>query len=274
MARRDTTGRDGLVPGVLGASLPALPDWARAEVERRTLERAERRDRRLALRPYRRARRSVQSWLAGAAVTPLAAAVDVVGDDSSGNLLGWLAVGLGCLLGAGMAHREASRAAVTPPGLPLATAPAPKPAALWRSAAAAPLRRGESALNAFAAMMRSLGPGPTTETLRSAMVAAAEVVDGLRVYASRVVAFEAAARAMSDRARRREVDNRAEVLLARMTAAAEGLDELLDAASEMVAAASGDPWATGNLAGGGSRRLDDEIARLRGFTAGLRETIG
>ena len=247
-----------------------MPDWARAEVERRFLERAERRDRRSALRPYRRARRSVQTWLAGAATVPVAATVDVVAlDGGAENLLGWLAVAVGALAGAGLASREAGRAARVPAGLPLATAPAPSPAALWRSAAAGPLRRGESALGAFAAMVRSLGPGPMADTLRTAMAAAAEVVDGLRIHAARVVAFEAAARAVSDPVRRGEVQMRAEVLLTRMTAAADGLDGLLDAASELVAAASGHSGGDGGL-----RRLDDEIARLRGFTVGLRETVG
>jgi hypothetical protein len=96
------------------------------------------------------------------------------------------------------------------------------------------------------------------------MATAAEVVDSLRVLAARVVACEAAARAVTDPRRRREVQASAGALLAQMRHAAAGLDGLLGAATDVVATATTQP-------AGGYSRLDDEILALRALAAGLRD---
>lgn len=95
------------------------------------------------------------------------------------------------------------------------------------------------------------------------MATAAEIVDGLRVLAARVVACEAAARAIADPRRRREVWANAEALLAQMRHAATGMGGLLQAATDLVATA------TTQL--GGHSRLDDEILALRALAAGMRD---
>src|SRR4030095_4211107 len=100
--------------------------------------------------------------------------------------------------------------------------PPPSPMALRGSAAAEPLLRGESGMAALAAMGRTSAPGPGAEALRDAMAAAADVVDGLRVLAARVVACEAAVRAIADPRRRREVQASAGALVDQMRHAAAG----------------------------------------------------
>jgi hypothetical protein len=242
-------------PAAFGAAPAAMPAWARAEMERRVLVHSERRARRRALRPHRRAVRSMRLWTAAAAVAPAVAIF---------NGWEWLVVGGGALLRAALSWREAVATADVEPGLPLATVPPPSPMALRGSAAAEPLLRGESALAALARLVRAQAPGPAADELRAAMAAAAEVVDASRVFAARVVACEAAARAVADPRRRREVQASAEVSLTQMRHAAAGLDGLLEAATDLVAAvAAAQPI--------GHTRLDDQILALRGLAAGFRD---
>jgi hypothetical protein len=251
-----TQGESSTPPVAFGTFPALMPAWARAEMERRVLVRSERRARRRALRPHRRAVRSMRVWTAAAAATPVAVVVDG---------WGWVLFGAAAAARAGLSWWEARATADVGQGLPLATMPAPSPMALRGSRAAEPLLRGESAMAALAAFVRAQGPGPVADALRSAMAAAADVVDGLRVFAARVAAGEAAARAVADPARRGVVQASVEAMLAQMRQAAAGLDGLLQAATDVVATATVQPG------GYTYTRLDEETIALRGLAAGLRD---
>lgn len=245
--------------------------------------RATQREARAATRYARRARWTAGSWAALAAViTPAGAAF---GGDMWWM---WLLTGAGSLAGGGLWALEAARADRHMPGPPLPVAAAPSVAVLTGSAAAGPLRRGEEAIGAFLALARPLPPGPTADVIRSAMASAAEVVDGLRLRATRVVACDAAARAMADRAARAQLAGTTLALVEEMNAAVRALDELVAAAAEVVGASVyassggidlGGPSAEGMPVGGAALgmapvdldALTDQAEKLRGYAAGLRD---
>jgi hypothetical protein len=113
-------------------------------------------------------------------------------------------------------------------------------------------------------MARSLPAGPTSGALRAAVASGAEVVDGLRTHAGRVVACEAAARAVADRRRRMEILGTADALVTAMEKAVTALDDLLAAASEVVGTVSA-------VRPDGLALLTERAEALRGYAAGLRE---
>ncbi|WP_232425309.1 hypothetical protein [Pseudofrankia inefficax] len=258
---------------------PRVPDAVGADLERR----AAWRQTRAAGRYVRRAQWTA-GWWAGFGV--ITAGIGEAIDPSAGWL--WLAVGAGALVNSGVWVAHAARYRLRNPGPPLPVAPAPGVRALTGSAAAAPLRRGEAAITAFLALSRPLPPGPTADVVRGAMASAAEVVDGLRLRASRVIACEEAARAVTDPAGRAQVNAAARALVAEMEAAMRALDELVAASAEVVgagAAAGGLPLAgvAGPRPVGGAGLgmspvdvdgLAAQAENLRGYAAGLRELAG
>lgn len=237
--------------GWLTGLAPALPDWIGADLDRRAVVRSER----LATRYARRAAGSARWWTIAAAVTPVAAAVD--------HEWAWLAVGAVALMNGALWAREAALANRRDPGLPLPSVPAPGLRSLRGSAAAEPLRRGEAAIVAFAAMARASPPGPTAAAVRCAMASAGAAVDGLRLRAARVTACEAAARAVANPARRAELSTIVRALVDDMTAAVRALDDLLGAAGDVIGAVSPRPH---ELAA-----LGDATEALRGYAAAWRE---
>ncbi|ABD12886.1 hypothetical protein CcI156_09735 [Frankia sp. CcI156] len=247
-------GWDG-APG--GALRPALPDWVRADVERRSLLRTERRAGRGVRWARRRAAVTAFGWIAVASVTPVAAVVDG---------WGWLVVGAAAIIRAGLAGWETAVIRREDRGFALPSAPAPPPWALRHSAAAEPLRRGEAGLAALVAMARTLAPGAARGPVRAAVAGAADLVDGLRVTAMRVVACERAARAVTYPARRAEILATRKDLVAEMSASVATLDDLLAAASEVVGTVVA---SSPDLA-----RLTQQIEALRGYAAALRELSG
>jgi hypothetical protein len=256
-----------------------MPDAMAVEVERRGAQRAAR----AATRYARRARWTAGSWAALAAViTPAGAAL------GGPEWWLWLLTGAGSLVNSGLWALQAARADRHNPGPPLPTAAAPSVRALTGSAAAEPLRRGEEAINAFLALARPVPAGPTADVIRSAMASAAEVVDGLRMRANRVVACEAAARAVADRSARSQLDGTTQALVREMSTAVQALDELVAAAADVVGAGVyassggidlGGPPPAGVPAGGAALgmtpvdldALADQAENLRGYAAGLRD---
>jgi hypothetical protein len=192
-----------------------------------------------------------------AALSPVAAVVDG---------WGWLAVGAVSVVRVGLAGRELATLRREDDGLPLPSAPAPRPWELRGSAAAEPLRRGEAALSALAAMTRSVGPGAARSLLQGAVAGGAELVDGLRVGAARVVACESAVRAVAHPERRAELSRTRDGLAGTMRTSADTFDDLLVAAGEVVGSVS--PSAPG-LA---RLRADTEV--LREYAAALRALAG
>ncbi len=236
-----------------------LPDWLRADIERRSLLRGEQRLVRTQARLRRRAAASARVWAGVAVLTPAAAVLD--------GTWKWLVVGAGALVRAGLSWRQARLAPVLP-ALPLPMAPLPSRLMLRGSAAAEPLRRGEAAMVALAAMLRALPPGAAAETVRAAMVSAAQVVDGLRVEAGRVLACESAARTVAGPGRRAEITATISDLVSSMTTAADALDGMLAAASDLLASTSSTLSPAGRDGG-----LEHGTAALRGFADGLRELM-
>lgn len=243
-------------PDVAAAMAAGLPDWLRADIERRSFENAERRF----SRPFRRARQrallSAQAWAAAAAASPVVAAI--------GDEWGWLAFGAAALARAGLSFREYRTSPES--GLPAPSVPPLRALELRRSAAARPLRRGEAGLAAVAALLCSVEARPGTTQVQTAMVTAARLVDGLRMTARRVLACESAMRAVSDPARRADIRATSARLLAAMEQAADLLDELLTAATEIVVTVT---TPTAELTG-----LADEVERLRTYADGLSELLG
>ncbi|WP_131768255.1 phage shock envelope stress response protein PspM [Candidatus Protofrankia californiensis] len=237
-----------------------LPDWLRADIERRSLLRGEQRLVRTQARLRRRAAASARVWAGVAVLTPAAAVLDGTWE--------WLVVGAGALVRAGLSWRQARLAPVLPPALPLPMAPLPSRLMLRGSAAAEPLRRGEAAMVALAAMLRALPPGAAAETVRAAMASAAQVVDGLRGEAGRVLACESAARTVADPGRRAEITATISDLVSSMTTAADALDGMLAAASDLLASTSSTLPPAGRDGG-----LERGTAALRGFADGLRELM-
>ncbi len=237
-----------------------MPDRLRADLERRSLLRGEQRLVRTRSRQARRASRSARMWAGVAVLTPGVAVVE--------GTWGWLVVGAGALARAGLSWRQSRLSTPPPTVLPLPTAPLPSRLMLRGSAAAKPLYRGEAAMTALGTMLRALPAGPAAATVRAAMVPAAEVVDGLRFQAARVLACESAARAVADGDRRAEITRTLLELVGSMNAAVEGLDSMLAAASDLLASASASALALGPV---GS--LERQTASLRGFADGLRELM-
>ncbi|KQC37629.1 hypothetical protein UK82_14610 [Frankia sp. ACN1ag] len=235
-----------------------MPAWVGADVERRSLERAERRAGRGLRWARRREAASVSIWTGVAALTPVAA----VAYDS----WGWLVAGGAALARAALAGRELGLLRRADNGLPLPRTPAPSLWELRRSAAAEPLRRGEAGLAALVAMTRSLGPGPARTFLQTAVAGAAELVDGLRVGAARVVACEAAVRAISHPGRRAELARSTEALVATMATSVAVFDDLLAAAGETVGTVSS--------SAPGLIRLREDTEALREYAAALRDLAG
>ncbi|MBL7501326.1 hypothetical protein I6A84_37015 [Frankia sp. CNm7] len=252
---------------------PKVSDAVAGDLDRR----AAWREARQATRFSRRARWTAGCWAAFAAVsTPVGVAV------GGADWWLWLATGAGALANGGLWAWQAARAERRNPGPPIPQAPAPSVRALSGSAAAGPLRRGEGTITAFLALSRPVPPGPTAEVIRSAMAAAAEVVDGLRLRAGRVVACEAAAKAVADPAGRAQLTATAKALVEEMTAAARALDDLVAATAEVVGAGvratAGD--ASAGLAAGGAALgvtpvdlagLAERAESLRGYAAALRD---
>jgi hypothetical protein len=235
-----------------------LPDWLRADIERRNLVRNERRLARAYVRRQQWATRSTQLW-AGVAVAAPAVAV-------AGGSWEWLIVGAGAAARAGLSWRQArSVATAAPPAMPLPTAPSPSRARLYGSAAAEPLQRGEAAVVALGGILQALPAGPAAEAVRVAMASAAEVVDRLRNRAHHVLACEAAARAVTDVDRRSAIVAGVSDLVSVMRAEVQALHDMLAAASELLATAS-TPLTPGQL-----DSLDRQTATLRAFAEGLRD---
>ncbi|WP_261553826.1 phage shock envelope stress response protein PspM [Frankia tisae] len=254
-------GRSGAARAAADAAaavVPALPAWVGADVERRSLLRAERRAGRGLRWARRRETATASIWTGVAALTPVAA----VAYDS----WGWLVAGGAALARAALAGRELGLLRRVDGGLPLPRSPEPSPWELRRSAAAEPLRRGEAALAALAAMTRSLGPGPARTLLQTTAAGAADLVDGLRLGAARVVACEAAARAISHPGRRAELARTTEALVATMTTSVAVFDDLLAAAGEAVGTVSS--------SAPGLIRLREDTEMLRGYAAALRDLAG
>jgi hypothetical protein len=253
-----------------------VPDAVGADLERR----AAWRESRAAGRYVRRAHWTAGWWAGFGALT---VAIGEAAAPSAWWL--WLATGAGALVNSGVWVAHAAQYRRRNPGPPLPLAPAPGVRALTGSAAAGPLRRGEAAITAFLALARPLPPGPTADVVRSAMASAAEVVDGLRLRASRVIACEQAARAVTDPTGRAQINGAVRALVQEMDAAIRALDELVAAAAEVVGAGA----ATGSLGlpgpsglppavGGGLGmspvdldRLAAQAENLRGYAAGLRD---
>nr|WP_235826364.1 hypothetical protein [Candidatus Frankia alpina] len=254
-------GRSGVARAAADAAaavVPALPAWVGADVERRSLLRAERRAGRGLRWARRRETATASIWTGVAALTPVAA----VAYDS----WGWLVAGGAALARAALAGRELGLLRRVDGGLPLPRNSAPSPWELRRSAAAEPLRRGEVALAALAAMTRSLNPGPARTLLQTTAAGAADLVDGLRLGAARVVACEAAARAISHPGRRAELTRTTEALVATMTTSVAVFDDLLAAAGEAVGSVSS--------SAPGLIRLREDTEMLRGYAAALRDLAG
>ncbi|WP_322747863.1 MULTISPECIES: phage shock envelope stress response protein PspM [unclassified Frankia] len=239
-----------------------LPEWLRADVERRSLVRGERRLVRGHARRRRRAERSTRLWIGVAVLAPAIAAVE--------GSWGWLVVAAGALARAGLAwHQAQGAASLSPVVLPLPSAPLPSRVRLYGSAAADPLQRGEAAIAALAAIMRASPPGPAAEAVRAAMASAAEVVDSLRNRAQHVLACESAARAVADASRRAEIISTVSDLVSAMNAAVQALDAMLAAATDLLASTVSTvstPLTPGQLDG-----LDRQTATLRAFAEGLRD---
>ncbi|AEH10892.1 MULTISPECIES: phage shock envelope stress response protein PspM [Protofrankia] len=241
-----------------------LPEWLRADIERRNLLRGEQRLIRAQARQRRRAAASARAWSGVAVLTPAVAVLD--------GTWGWLVVGVGALVRAGLSWRQARAAPALPAALPLPTAPLPSRLRLRGSAAAEPLHRGEAAVVALAAMLRSLPPGAAAEAVRAAMASAAQVVDGLRGQAARVLACESAARTVVDPGRRAEITTTIKGLVSSMTTEADALDEMLAAASDLLASTPSALLPAGAVAGRDGE-LERGTAALRGFADGLRELM-
>ncbi|SQD94963.1 hypothetical protein E0504_23205 [Parafrankia sp. BMG5.11] len=240
------------------AVTPALPDWIRADVERRSLERSERRFGRATRRARRRATFSTQAWTAAAAASPAAAFID--------HAWGWFVFGGAALVRAGLSYRELRAFRDRDDALPMPAVPAPGAVALRRSAAARPLRRGEAGLAALVALARSVEDRPPAAPVRTAVAGAVRLVDGLRVSAGQVLACESAARAVADPVRRANILATSAQLLDGMNRAADALDGLLAAATEIV----------GTVAAPAAElhRLTEDVERLRAYADGLSELMG
>ncbi|CAO5148979.1 conserved hypothetical protein [Frankia sp. AiPs1] len=236
---------------VLSRAVPGLPDWLGAGVERRSLRRLQRRDGRGRRWAGRWVATTTAGWSAVAALSPVGA---VLGGGE------WLLLGAAALVRAGLGGWELARLRRVDEAVALPRTVAPSPWELRGSAAAAPLRRGETALGALAALARSLGQagrsGPAASLVRGAVVDGVELVNGLRIGAVRVTACEAAMRAMADPARRAEVARARDELAATMQTSVAGMDELLAAAVEVV---------------GGARPSAADLERLRADSELLRE---
>jgi len=243
-------------------SRPKMPDAVGADLERRAAWRAAR----AAGRYARRAQRTAGWWVGLGALTAL---FGLAFDPS--DWLAWLGTGAGALLGGGVWAAEAARFRRDHPAPPLPTAPAPSVRALTGSAAAGPLRRGEAAITAFLALARPLPPGQTADAIRAATVSAAQIVDGLRLRAERVIACEAAVKAVTDPVGRAQVTGTARALIDEMDAGARAVEDLVAAAAEVVGAGlvTGDYRPPVELDG-----LAAQAERLRGYAAGLRELAG
>jgi hypothetical protein len=259
-------------------SIPAqVPDAVGADLERRAAWRETRTTSRYVRRAYRTA-----GWWAGFGVVTTA-----IGEAADPSIW-WLAAAAGAAVNAGLWVVNAARYRQQNPTPPLPTAPAPSVRALTGSAAAGPLRRGEATITAFLALARPLPPGPSAEVIRGAMASAAEVVDGLRLRASRVIACEGAARAVADPAGRAQITEAARTLLGEMEAAVRALDGLVGASAEVVGAGAavggeGPPGpAVGPVPVGAAlglspfdlESLTAQAESLRGYAAGLRELTG
>ncbi|OHV38119.1 hypothetical protein BCD49_14185 [Pseudofrankia sp. EUN1h] len=250
-----------------------------ADLERRGAQR----EARAATRYARHARWTAGGWAALAAViTPAGAAL------GGHEWWMWLLTGAGSLVNSGLWALQAARADRQTPGPPLPVAAAPGVRELTGSAAAAPLRRGEEAISAFLALARPVPPGPTADVIRSAMASAAEVVDGLRLRANRIVACEAAVRALTDRSARAQLAGTIQALAEEMKAAVRALDDLVAAVAEVVGAGVyassggidlGGSTPVGTPAGGAALgvapvdldALAEQTENLRGYAAGLRD---
>ncbi|SNQ49073.1 conserved hypothetical protein [Frankia canadensis] len=239
------------------AAGPALPDWAGAGYERWSLRRAQRR----AGRGRRWARRwsagSATLWAAVAALSTVPAVLD---------RWEWLLLGAVSAARAALAGRELAELGRDEDALPMPTAAAPGPWELRGSAAAEPLRRGEAALVALAAMTRSIAESPARVLLRGGVAGGAELVDGLRAGAVRVVACESAARAVAHPDRRAELLRTRDGLVATMTTSVATFDDLLVAAAEAVGSVS--------TAAPGLERLRADTEVLREYAAALRALTG
>lgn len=233
-----------------------MPDWIRADVDRRLFVHTEWRARRAASRPRRRALVSARAWTTLAVGCLPVAAIE--------HAWAWAVVGGLAAARGGLSWRDARRAAAgESAGLSMPSVAPPPPGALRRSAAAEPLRRGESALMALGAAVRTLPVGPVAEQGRAAMATGAAIVDELRGQAHRVLACEAAERAGTDPGHRASARARSEGLAAEMAVTAAHLDELLAAAGEVVAALPG--------AGRHPDQLRAQTETLRGTAAALRD---
>ncbi|EFC78741.1 hypothetical protein, partial [Frankia sp. EUN1f] len=244
--------------GAAAAVTPGLPDWLRADVERRSFENSRRR----LDRPFRRARRralnSARIWAAAAAASPVAA---VAADE-----WGWLGFGAAALVQAAVSFREFRTSPDT--GLPVPCVAPLKAMEIRRSAAARALRRGEAGLAALAALLLAVEARPAAAQVLRATETAARLVDDLRSTARRVLACESALRAVSDRAVRAEIGATSARLLAGMDQAADLLDGLLAAATQIVG--------TVTVAGSSPRlaELTADVERLRTYADGLSELLG
>ncbi|MDT3443103.1 MULTISPECIES: phage shock envelope stress response protein PspM [unclassified Pseudofrankia] len=255
-----------------------MPDAMAAEMERRGAQR----EARAATRYARHARWTAGGWAA------LAAVITPAGVAFGHEWWMWLLAGAGSLVNSGLWALQAARADRQTPGPPLPVSAAPGVRALTGSAAAGPLRRGEEAISAFLALARPVPPGPTADVIRSAMASAAEVVDGLRMRANRVVACEAAARALADRSARAQLAGTVQALAEEMNTAVRALDDLVAAAAEVVGAGVyaysggldlGGPAPPGTPVGGAALgvapvdldALAEQAENLRGYAAGLRD---
>lgn len=247
----------GNVPDRLPARLAArLPPAVRVDLERRTVLRAELRARRVAGRRRRRAARSASLWATVAAAMPAVAVVE--------DQWGWFLVGGAALARSALSWRQYRSAPAPPQPLPMPSVVPPQ--LRRRSAAAAPLHRAEAALLALRGLVAQLPSGPLAEQGRTAVLAAVETVDGLRAQAGRVAACENAARAVADPRRRQAIEAGMASLLTELHRGADGLDELLAAASETVVSTPGAPVV--------GVRLAEAIGALRALAEGLREVSG
>lgn len=245
------------LPDRLPARLAArLPPAVWLDLERRTVLRAEVRARRVAERRRRRAARSASLWATVAAAMPAVAVVE--------DQWGWFLVGGAALARSGLSWRQYRTAPPSPELLPMPSVVPPR--LPRRSAAATPLHRAEAALLALRGLVAQLPSGPLAEQGRAAVLTAVETLDGLRAQAARVAACENAARAVADPTRRRTIEASVAPLLAGLERGADGLDELLAAASDTVASALGSPVP--------GVRLAEAVGTLRALAAGLRELAG
>ncbi|WP_239333690.1 hypothetical protein [Frankia sp. CiP3] len=231
-----------------------LPDRLRADIERQRLIRGEQRLVRAYDRRRRRATRSTRLWAGVAIAAPTMAVLE--------DSWGWLVVGAGALARAGLAWRQAQLAvSSSPSALPLLSR-----ARLSGSAAAEPMQRGEAAMAALTAIMQASPPGPAAEAVRTAMASAAEVVDTLRNRAQRVLACESAARVVTDVDRRTEIISTVSELVSSMNTGVRALDNMLAAASDLLASTVSTQLTPGQL-----DSLDRQTATLRAFAEGMRD---